>query len=60
MTRDDAYRVTQELAQRAWDERIPLRDLLAERAELGLDLDTIFEFAHYTRHAEQIVGRLPA
>jgi len=30
MSRDDAYRVTQELAQRAWDQGIPLRKLLAE------------------------------
>jgi adenylosuccinate lyase len=58
MTRDDAYRVTQELAQRAWDERIPLRDLLAQRPELGLDLDTIFDLGHYARYADQIVARL--
>src|SRR6059058_3618030 len=31
VTRDEAYRVVQELAQRAWDTRVPLRDLLAER-----------------------------
>ncbi len=33
-SRDEAYRVVQELAQRAWDEGIPLRELLAadERA----------------------------
>jgi adenylosuccinate lyase len=58
MTRDEAYRVAQELAQRAWDERIPLRDLLAERPELGLDLDTIFDLGHYARYADQIVSRL--
>ena len=58
MTRDEAYRVAQELAQRAWDERVPLRDLLEERAELGLDLDTIFDLGHYARYAEQIVARL--
>ena len=58
MTRDEAYRVAQELAQRAWDERIHLRDLLEERAELGLDLDTIFDLGHYARYAEQIVARL--
>ncbi len=29
MTRDDAYRIVQELAQRAWDDGIPLRELLA-------------------------------
>jgi len=61
MSRDDAYRVTQELAQRAWDEGIALRELLAEDARvrpLGLDLDEIFDYAHYVRYAEQIVGRL--
>ena len=58
-SRDDAYRVVQELAQRAWDEGIPLRDLLAadERAG-GLDLDEIFDYSHYVRHAAEIVGRL--
>jgi adenylosuccinate lyase len=58
-SRDDAYRVTQELAQRAWDEGTPLRDLLAadERAS-GLDLDAIFDYSHYTRHAGEILARL--
>ena len=59
MTRDDAYRITQELTQKAWDERTPLRDLLDARPELALDLDEIFDLGHYTRYAEQIVGRLP-
>jgi adenylosuccinate lyase len=58
MTRDDAYGVAQELAQRAWDERIPLRQLLEGRPELGLDLDTIFDLGHYARYADQIVARL--
>jgi adenylosuccinate lyase len=61
MARDDAYRLTQELAQRAWDDAIPLRELLAEDARvrpLGLDLDTIFDYAHYVRYAREIVGRL--
>jgi len=60
MTRDDAYRVAQELAQRAWDERIPLRELLQARPDLELDLDAIFDLGHYARYAEQIVARLPA
>ena len=59
MTRDEAYRVAQELAQRAWDERVHLRELLEVRPELGLDLDTIFDLGHYARYAKQIVGRLP-
>ncbi len=61
MTRDEAYRLTQELAQRAWDEAIPLRELLSEDERvrpLGLDLEEIFDYAHYVRYAEEIVGRL--
>ncbi len=59
MVRDDAYRIAQELAQRAWDDGTPLRELLAadERA-VGLDLDAIFDYGHYTRYAHEIVGRL--
>jgi adenylosuccinate lyase len=58
-SRDEAYRVVQELAQRAWDEGIPLRELLAadERAR-GLDLDAIFDYSHYVRHADEILARL--
>jgi adenylosuccinate lyase len=59
MTRDDAYRVAQESAQRAWDTGTPLRELLAER-DLGLDLDAVFDLGAYTRHAHEIVGRLEA
>jgi adenylosuccinate lyase len=61
MTRDDAYRIVQELAQRAWDEGTPLRELLAQddRAA-GLDLEEIFTYDHYTRYAEEIVRRLDA
>jgi adenylosuccinate lyase len=58
MTRDDAYRVVQELAQRAWDERVALRGLLEGRPELGLDLEAIFDLGHYTRYAGEVVGRL--
>ena len=59
MTRDDAYRITQELTQRAWDQRTPLRELLAERPDLALDLDAIFDLEHYARYAPGIVARLP-
>jgi adenylosuccinate lyase len=63
MSRDDAYRIVQELAQRAFigDPPTSLRELLAsdDRAA-GLDLDAIFTYDHYTRHAEEIVRRLDA
>ncbi len=59
MTRDDAYRVVQELSQRAWDERVSLRELLAEDDRAGgLDLEEIFDYGHHVRYAEQIVARL--
>jgi adenylosuccinate lyase len=59
MVRDDAYRIAQELAQRAWDEGTPLRELLAaDERTSGLDLDAIFDYGHYTRYAHQIVARL--
>jgi adenylosuccinate lyase len=58
-SRDDAYRVVQELAQRAWDDGIQLRELLAEdERAAGLDLDAIFDYSHYTRHAQEILARL--
>ena len=59
MTRDDAYRIVQEDAQRAWDTGTPLRDLIAAR-DLGIDLDATFDLGRYTRYAEEIVSRLPA
>ena len=60
-SRDDAYRVVQELAGRAWDEGTPLRELLSrdERAS-GLDLDAIFDYSRYVRHAPEILARLEA
>jgi adenylosuccinate lyase len=60
-TRDDAYRVVQRLAQRAITERTPLRELLAaDPAGTQLDLDAIFDYAPFVRHAGEIVARLDA
>jgi adenylosuccinate lyase len=59
MARDDAYRIVQELAQRAWDEETPLRELLQnDERTAGIDLDAIFDYGHYTRYAHEIVARL--
>ena len=58
-TRDDSYRIVQELAQRAWDEGVPLRELLdGDERAAGLDLEAIFDYGHYVRYAQEIVGRL--
>jgi adenylosuccinate lyase len=59
MQRDEAYRIVQEDAQRAWDTGTPLRELLAAR-DLGLDLDELFDLGHYTRYAREVISRLDA
>lgn len=59
MTRDDAYRVVQENAQRAWDTRTEFRDLLAEAAP-QLDLDKVFDYDAYLVHLPEIFERLEA
>jgi adenylosuccinate lyase len=56
-SRDEAYRIVQENAQRAWDEGTPFRELLAQAAP-ELDLDAVFDPTAFVRHADEIVGRL--
>ena len=59
LSRDDAYRVVQRLAQQALDERTPMRALLAaDPAGEGLDLDAIFDDGPFIRYADEIVARL--
>jgi len=59
MTRDDAYRLVQENAQRAWDTRTPFRALLAAAVPDGtIDVDAVFDPHAFTRHAHEIVARL--
>jgi adenylosuccinate lyase len=59
MTRDDAYRVVQENAQRAWDTRTEFRDLLAAAAP-DLNLDKVFDYSAYLTHVPEIFERLEA
>ncbi len=59
LVRDEAYRVAQELAQRAWDTRVPLKELAAQDERCaGIDLENVFDLRHYSRYADEIVGRL--
>ncbi len=63
--RDQAYRVIQVNAQRAWDSRTPFRDLLAEAIagdeELPeIDLDAVFDPSAYLRNAGEVFERLAA
>jgi adenylosuccinate lyase len=56
-SRDEAYRIVQENAQRAWDTGTHFRELLAGAAP-ELDLDAVFDERAYTRHVQAIVDRL--
>src|SRR5215208_2958039 len=58
MQRDDAYRIVQRLAQQAWDTGMPLRDLLAAEPGVEIDLDTVFDYGHYTRFVPRVLERL--
>jgi adenylosuccinate lyase len=61
MERDEAYRIAQELAQRAWAERVQLRELLAaDPRAAGLDLEELFDYGALVRHAGDVVARLDA
>ena len=57
MSRDDAYRVVQESAQRAWDEGIDFRELIADQAP-QLDLDRVFDYGAYLRYVPEVMARL--
>jgi adenylosuccinate lyase len=59
LTRDDAYRIAQRLAQQAIASSTPLRELLAaDEAGAALDLSEIFDYSPFVRYADEIVGRL--
>ncbi|MFN8223189.1 MAG: adenylosuccinate lyase [Gaiellales bacterium] len=58
--RDDAYRLVQRSAMRAWDEAISFVDLVRADAEIAsrVDLDAVFDIGHYTRHVSTVFERL--
>jgi len=56
-SRDEAYRLVQESAQRAWDEGIDFRGLIREAAP-ELDLDAIFDYEAYLEHVPEVIARL--
>jgi adenylosuccinate lyase len=56
-SRDEAYRLVQESAQRAWDEGIDFRELIAEAAP-ELDLDAVFDYQAYLEHVPEVIARL--
>jgi len=65
LSRDEAYRLVQGHAMRAWEEELDFPELVRADGEIGkrLDpaaLDAIFDLGHYTRHVDTIFERLAA
>jgi adenylosuccinate lyase len=62
LQRDEAYRLVQRNAMRAWEEERDLRELVAADAEIAarVDLDTVFDESAYTTHVDTVFERLAA
>jgi adenylosuccinate lyase len=63
MTRNDAYRIVQENAARAWDEDRPFRELIDADPRVHVKpevLDDAFDLARSVRHAGRTVDALDA
>ena len=60
LSRDDAYRVVQRNAMRAWDEELDFRELARADEEIAshVDLDTVFDLSAYTQHVDTVFARL--
>ena len=60
LTRDEAYRLVQRHALRAWDEEQDFRELVRADRELAgrVDLDAVFDLTAYTRHVDTVFERL--
>jgi len=65
MLRDDAYRVVQKSAMRAWEEKTQFRELLEADPEVTAllppdTMDELFDPAHHLRHMDVIFERVAA
>src|SRR5688500_17118318 len=62
LSRDDAYRLVQRHAMRAWDEGLDFPALVRADAELAgrVDLDAVFDLDAYTQHVDVVFDRLQA
>jgi adenylosuccinate lyase len=62
LERDEAYRLVQRHALRAWDEEQDFRELVRSDREIAgrVDLDNVFDLDAYTRHVDTVFERLRA
>jgi len=62
LARDDAYRLVQRHAMRAWDEGLDFPQLVRGDADVTgrVDLDAVFDLGAYTQHVDVVFERLHA
>ena len=62
LSRDDAYRLVQRHAMRAWDEGLDFPELVRADSELAgrVDLEAVFDLGAYTRNVGVVFERLRA
>jgi adenylosuccinate lyase len=60
LERDDAYRLVQRHAMRAWDEELHFLELVGDDPEIAgrVELDRVFDETAYTKHVEVVFDRL--
>ena len=60
--RDEAYRMLQRHAMRAWDEGLDFRDLVRADPQIAsrIDLGDVFDLTAYTKHVDAVFARVPA
>ncbi|MSQ26397.1 MAG: adenylosuccinate lyase [Dehalococcoidia bacterium] len=62
MTRQEAYKLVQRNAMRAWDSGAAFRELLEKDAEVKAalkkkDLDALFDYGYYARYVDEVFSR---
>ena len=65
LSRDEAYRLVQGHAMRAWEEELDFPELVLADPEItkrldAATLDSVFDLGHYTHHVDTIFDRLHA
>jgi adenylosuccinate lyase len=60
LARDDAYRLVQRNAMRAWDEELDFRELVRADDEISsrIEVEAVFDLGAYTRHVDTVFSRL--
>jgi adenylosuccinate lyase len=62
LERDEAYRMVQRHAMRAWDDGLDFRGLVRSDSAIAsrVALDDVFDLGAYTKHVDTVFSRVPA